>query len=72
MGVLFVLAFLTGSSRDEAGDPDPTLSGGIFAIGVLLVVMLAVSFVATAKLSERLSRPASAEAESETPVTSRS
>jgi copper transport protein len=72
VGVLFVLAFLTGSSRDEAGDPDPTLSGGIFAIGVLLVVMLAVSFVATAKLSERLSRPAPAEVEAETPVTSRS
>jgi putative copper export protein len=72
VGVLFVLAFLTGSSRDEAGDPDPTLSGGILAIGVLLVVMLAVSFVATAKLSERLSRPAPAKVETETRVTSRS
>lgn len=72
VGVLFVLAFLTGSSRVEAGDPDPTLSGGIFAIGVLLVVMVAVSFVATAKVSERLSRAAPAEAEPETPVTVRS
>jgi copper transport protein len=71
VGVLFVLAFLTGSSREEAGDPDPTLSGGIFAIGVLLVVTLAVSFVATAKLSERLSRPAPSGAEQEIPVTAR-
>ncbi|MFI6083050.1 copper resistance D family protein [Streptomyces sp. NPDC051217] len=54
--VLFVLTFLTGSAREEAGDPDPTLSGGIIALGALLVVMLAVSFVTTAKLSERLSR----------------
>ncbi|KIF77995.1 hypothetical protein QR77_37580 [Streptomyces sp. 150FB] len=66
VGVLFVLSFLTGSSRDEAGDPDPALSGGIFAIGALLVVMLVISFVATAKLSERLSRPVRTETVPET------
>jgi copper transport protein len=62
VGVLFVLSFLTGSARVEAGDPDPTLSGGIVGIGALLAVLLAVSFVTTAKVSERLSRPAPAPA----------
>ncbi len=67
VGVLFVLSFLTGSARVEAGEPDPTLSGGIVGIGVLLAVLLAISFVTTAKVSERLSRsaapaPAAAEA----------
>lgn len=62
VGVLFVLSFLTGSARVEAGDPDPTLSGGIIGIGVLLAALLAVSFVTTAKVSERLSRPAAAPA----------
>lgn len=57
VGVLFVLSFLTGSARAQVGDPDPTLSGGIVAIGALMAVMLAVSFVATSKLSARLSRP---------------
>jgi putative copper export protein len=61
VGVLFVLSFLTGSARVEAGDPDPTLSGGIVGIGALLAVLLAVSFVTTAKVSERLSRSAPAE-----------
>ncbi|GHJ39330.1 copper resistance D family protein [Streptomyces sp. TS71-3] len=56
VGVLFVLSFLSGSARDEAHDPDPALSGGIFAIGAVLVVLLAVSFVATSKVSDRLSR----------------
>jgi copper transport protein len=69
VGVLFVLSFLTGSARAEAGDPDPTLSGGIVAIGVLLAAMLAISFVATAKVSERLSRPTTkSDAELPTPV----
>ena len=70
VGVLFVLSFLTGSARVEAGDPDPTLSGGIVAIGVLLAAMLAISFYATAKVSERLSRPdtQSSDAEPPTPV----
>lgn len=58
VGVLFVLSFLTGSARVEAGEPDPTLSGGIVGIGVLLAVLVAISFVTTAKVSARLSRPA--------------
>ncbi|QUQ72461.1 copper resistance D family protein [Kutzneria sp. CA-103260] len=62
VGVLFVLSFLTGSARVEAGDPDPTLSGSIIGTGALLAVLLAVSFVTTAKVSERLSRPAAVEA----------
>ena len=61
VGVLFVLSFLTGSARVEAGDPDPTLSGGIVATGALLAVLLAVSFVTTAKVSSRLSRVPSRE-----------
>jgi copper transport protein len=68
VGVLFVLSFLTGSARVEAGDADPTLSGGIVGIGALLAVLLAVSFVTTAKVSERLSRPAATEAPHEDPV----
>ncbi|GHH71342.1 hypothetical protein GCM10018793_06350 [Streptomyces sulfonofaciens] len=56
VGVLFVLAFLSGSARDEAHDAAPALSGTIFAVGAVLVVLLAVSFVATAKVSDRLSR----------------
>jgi putative copper export protein len=58
VGVLFVLSFLTGSARTQAGDPDATLDWGIVGIGAVLVVMLAISFIATAKVSARLSRPA--------------
>jgi copper transport protein len=59
--VIFVLTFLSGSARDQAGDPDPTISGGIVGIGVLLIVLVAVAFVTTAKVSDRLSRPPAAE-----------
>ncbi|QRP47719.1 copper resistance D family protein [Amycolatopsis sp. FDAARGOS 1241] len=59
IGVLFVLSFLTGSARAEAGDPaDPTLSGTVVGIGVVLAILIAVSFVTTAKVSDRLSRSA--------------
>lgn len=58
VGVLFVLSFLTGSARAETGEPDPTLSGGIVGIGVLLAVLVAISFVTTAKVSARLGRRA--------------
>jgi copper transport protein len=58
VGVLFVLSFLTGSGRVQAGDPDPTLSGGVIGIGVVLAVLIAISFVTTAKVSDRLSRSA--------------
>ncbi|MET7993383.1 CopD family protein [Amycolatopsis sp. NPDC005232] len=59
VGVLFVLSFLTGSARVEAGDvEDPTLSGSVIGIGVVLAILIAVSFVTTAKVSDRLSRSA--------------
>ncbi|WP_432846584.1 copper resistance D family protein [Amycolatopsis sp. CA-161197] len=59
VGVLFVLSFLTGSARVEAGDPeDPTLSGTVIGIGVVLAILIAISFVTTAKVSDRLSRSA--------------
>ncbi|MFD7438198.1 copper resistance D family protein [Streptomyces sp. NPDC059861] len=54
--VLFVLTFLTGSARAEAGDPEPVLGTGVVLVGVLLVATLVVSFVATARLSQRLGR----------------
>jgi copper transport protein len=54
--VLFVLSFLTGSGRTEAGDdPDPMASGTVVALGVVLAAVIAVSFIATAKVSARLS-----------------
>lgn len=68
VGVLFVLSFLTGSARVEAGDPDPTLSAGIIGTGVLLAVLLAVSLVTTAKVSARLSRPKPAPLPSANPL----
>jgi copper transport protein len=56
LGVLFVLSFLTGSGRTEAGDdPDPMATGTVVALGVVLAAIIAVSFIATAKVSARLS-----------------
>jgi hypothetical protein len=55
--VLFVLSFLTGSGRTEAGDdPDPMATGTVVALGVVLAAVIAVSFTATTKVSARLSR----------------
>jgi copper transport protein len=57
LGVLFVLSFLTGSGRTEAGDdPDPMATGTVVALGVVLAAVIAVSFTATTKVSARLSR----------------
>jgi copper transport protein len=54
--VLVVVPFLAGSSRSEAGDdPDPVATGTVIGIGILWIVVLAVSFYATAKVSARLS-----------------
>lgn len=70
VGVLFVLSFLTGSARAEVPSDvqDPTISGAVVGTGAVLAVMLVLSFVATAKVSGRLSRPAPA-AEEAVPVT---
>jgi len=57
-GALLAMTFLNGSARAQAGDADPTLSGSVIGLGVLLVAVLAGSFALTAKLSERLAAAA--------------
>ncbi|WP_037604424.1 CopD family protein [Streptacidiphilus rugosus] len=56
--VLGVLPFLSGSARSEAApdSPAPTATGGILALGLVLVLTLAASLVATAKVSDTLAR----------------
>jgi copper transport protein len=57
LGVIVAVTFMTGSARAEGGDnPDPTVSGGVLAIGAVMVLLLGVSLIATAKVSERLAR----------------
>ncbi len=56
LGALTAMTFLNGSARAQAGDADPALSGEVIGLGVLLIVVLAASFVVTAKLSDRLAR----------------
>ncbi|MEV6849665.1 CopD family protein [Actinoplanes sp. NPDC051411] len=60
VGVLVAITFLTGSSRDEGGDPTPVVNGGVLAIGAVMAVLLAASLIATAKVSDRLARASSA------------
>ncbi|MCI2416907.1 CopD family protein [Saccharopolyspora sp. K220] len=59
LGVLFVLTFLTGSARAEIGSEEPVVDGGVITVGLLLIAIVAISFVTTAKISNRLGRPAS-------------
>ncbi|WTG93136.1 CopD family protein [Kitasatospora sp. NBC_01560] len=56
VAVLFVLPFIAGSARTEAGSAKAVSSGTVFAGGAALAIALAVSFYATAKASEALSR----------------
>ncbi|MFD8478680.1 CopD family protein [Kitasatospora sp. NPDC059673] len=56
VAVLVVLPFIAGSARSEAGSAKAVSDGSIFAAGVALVVALAVSLYATAKVSDALSR----------------
>jgi putative copper export protein len=59
LGVLVAVSFLSGSARAEHGDnPDPIVTGGVLAIGAVMAVLLATCLIATAKMSDRLSRPA--------------
>lgn len=53
-GALLAMTFLNGSARTQAGDTDPTLSGNVIGLGVLLIAVLAGTFAITGKLSERL------------------
>jgi copper transport protein len=57
-GVLAVIPFLSGSARTEAapGSTAPVATGGILAVGILLVLTLAASFYATARASDALAR----------------
>jgi copper transport protein len=54
---LLAMTFLNGSARTQAGDADPTLSGNVIGLGVLLIVVLGATFAITGKLSERLAAP---------------
>ncbi|MFJ4795895.1 copper resistance D family protein [Kitasatospora purpeofusca] len=56
VAVLLVLPFIAGSARTEAGSPKAVFSGSILAAGAALVVALAVSLYATAKVSDLLAR----------------
>ncbi|MEZ0066429.1 copper transport protein [Streptacidiphilus sp. MAP12-20] len=58
LAVLGILPFLTGSARTEAApdSPAPTATAGILALGLLLVLTLAASLYATAKVSDTLAR----------------
>ncbi|MGH3721403.1 MAG: CopD family protein [Pseudonocardiaceae bacterium] len=52
VGVLFIVPFLTGSARSQAGDgASPTIDGGILALGLLLVVSLGATFYAAHRVS---------------------
>jgi putative copper export protein len=56
LGVLFVLAFLTGSARAETGSETPVVDGGVITVGLVLIAAVAISLVTTAKISDRLGR----------------
>ncbi|WP_051967305.1 copper resistance D family protein [Kitasatospora mediocidica] len=56
VGVLAVVPFLSGSARSQAGSPPAVSSGGILAVGVLLVLTLAASLYITVRTSDALSR----------------
>lgn len=57
LGVLVIVPFLSGSARKQAGDTGSTaVDAGVLTVGVLFVAMLAVSFVATVKVGNRLGR----------------
>ncbi|GAA1881563.1 hypothetical protein GCM10009836_73510 [Pseudonocardia ailaonensis] len=60
--VLLIVPFLSGSARKQAGEVgSPAVDGGVFLIGLLFVAMLVLSFVAAARLGDRLGRrPAAA------------
>jgi copper transport protein len=57
-GVLAVLPFLTGSARAEAAPsaPPPVATGGIYALGAALALLLAASLAITAKASDALAQ----------------
>lgn len=59
LGVLFIVPFLTGSARRQAGEVvKPTFDGGILTLGLLLVLALAGSLYASHRVSLVLTRRA--------------
>ncbi|MFJ9949409.1 copper resistance D family protein [Kitasatospora sp. NPDC091207] len=56
VAVLVVVPFIAGSARTEAGSAKAVSSGSVFAAGAALALALAVSFYATVKAAEALSR----------------
>jgi copper transport protein len=62
LAVLLIVPFLSGSARKQAGETgSPELDGSVLLIGVLFVATLVVSFVAAARLGDRLGRRVPAE-----------
>ena len=62
LAVLVIVPFLSGSARKQAGETaSPELDGSVVLIGVLFVATLVVSFVAAARLGDRLGRRVPAE-----------
>jgi copper transport protein len=60
--VLLVVPFLSGTGREEGGLAPSNLTGGIFAATAVLVVLVAVSFVAGAKVQGGFERRAEQDA----------
>jgi putative copper export protein len=60
LGVLFVLAFLTGSARAETGSETPVVDSGVITVGLVLIAAVTISLVTTAKISHRPVRPGGA------------
>jgi copper transport protein len=61
VSVLFIVPFLTGSARAQAGDgAAPTFDGNILALGLLLVATLGATFYAAHQVSVLLIRHAEA------------
>jgi copper transport protein len=58
LGVLFALAFLTGSARAETGVDEPVVDGGVIMVGIVMIAALTISLVTTARVCARLGRPA--------------
>ncbi|MGH3684134.1 MAG: CopD family protein [Pseudonocardiaceae bacterium] len=67
IGVLFIVPFLTGSARAQAGDGvTPTVDGTILALGLLLVVSLGATFYTAHQVSLHLTHRAEASGRSAT------
>jgi copper transport protein len=65
VAVLIVVPFLNGSAREQAGGAaEPPATGAVFAAVLILLALIAASFVANLRLHERIDNPRLAESES--------